>query len=125
MSPRPQQETAASYAAKLDPADEHIDWRRPAIELDRLVRALNPRPGAHFVYRGERIKVLAVELGARRDRATPGTVLDDGLMIACADGSTLRPTLLQRAGRNIMAVDALLRGYPISKGEVLECPAIV
>lgn len=124
MSPRPQQETAASYAAKLGPVDERIDWRRPAIELERLVRALNPRPGAHFVYRGERVKVLAADLGAPRDRATPGTVLDDGLMIACADGGTLRLTLLQRPGRNIMAVDALLRGYPISKGEVLECPAI-
>ncbi|MSO74933.1 MAG: methionyl-tRNA formyltransferase [Alphaproteobacteria bacterium] len=124
IAPAPQDETTACYAVKLTPADERLDWRRPAVELERFVRALNPRPGAHFVHRGERIKLWATEPTSTIGYATPGTVLDDGLLIACAGGSALRLIQVQRPGRKTMTVDALLRGYPISKGEVLECPAI-
>lgn len=123
LTPTPQDDVAASYAAKLTPADERLDWRRPADELERLVRALNPKPGAHFMHRGERIKVWVAETFDRADGVAPGTVLDDRLLIACADGSALRPLRLQRPGRNAMPVEALLRGYPIQKGEVIECPA--
>ncbi len=119
----PQDDATARYAAKLLPSDERLDWRQPASELVRATRALSPRPGAHFLHRDERIKVLAAEVVERADDAAPGTVLDDGLLIACAIGGAFRPTVLQRPGRKPMAVQALLRGYEIAKGEVLECPA--
>jgi len=48
----------------------------------------------------------------------PGTVLDDQLTIACADGA-IRPIVLQRAGRGAMAASELLRGFSVPVGTVL------
>ena len=47
-----------------------------------------------------------------------GEVLDNELLIACGEGS-LRPLLLQRAGRGVMTAGELLRGFPIPKGTIL------
>jgi len=110
--PRPQPEEGVTYAAKIDKAEARIDFTRPAIEVERLIRALNPAPGAFFEVNGERIKVLAAELV---DAAAPaGTVLD-GLTIACGAGA-IRPLTVQRAGRGAMTSTELLRGFAIPAG---------
>ena len=117
-----QPEQGVSYAAKLRRDEGRLDWRRPAIELERAVRGLNPRPGTWLEFAGERIKVLAAEIVPREPAAVPGTVLDDHLAIACAFGA-LRPTILQRAGRAAADTSSVLRGFPIAPGEILPCPA--
>ena len=124
---RPQPEEGVTYAAKLTREEGRLDWRRPAAELERAVRALNPWPGIWFEREGERIKVLAAELaaaplGAPLADAPPGTVLDDRLAVACRTGA-LRLLLLQRAGRAPADASAFLRGYAIPRGTVLPCPA--
>lgn len=111
--PEPQPEDGATYAAKIDKAEARIDWTRPAIAIERQVRAFAPAPGAWFEASGERIKLLAAEL-ADGD-APPGTVLDDCLTIACGDGA-LTPTLVQRAGKAPMPPADLLRGFAIPPG---------
>ena len=78
--------------------------------------AKNPVPGAYFEYGGERIKVLAAEIGGLS--GAPGTVLDHGLAIACGGGSIL-PSLVQRAGRGAMTTAELLRGFVIPAGATL------
>ena len=122
LTAQPQPEAGVTYATKLTREEGRLDWRRPAVELERAVRGLNPWPGVWFEREGERIKVLAAELVAGMPDATPGTVLDDGLAIACGSGA-LRPVLLQRAGRAPAAASAFLRGYAIARGSVLPCPA--
>jgi methionyl-tRNA formyltransferase len=122
LRPRPQPEAGVTYAAKLRRDEGRLDWRRPAIELERAVRALNPWPGTWFEIAGERIKILAADLVPESSGAAPGTVLGDRLAIACAEGA-LRPTLLQRAGRGAVDLEAFLRGFPVSAGEILPCPA--
>jgi methionyl-tRNA formyltransferase len=119
---RPQPSEGVTYAAKLRRDEGRLDWRRPAVELERAVRALNPWPGTWLESAGERIKVLAAELTAESAGAAPGTVLDDRLAIACAAGA-LRPTLLQRGGRGAADAASFLRGFPIRAGDVLPCPA--
>ncbi len=114
--PEPQPEDGVIYAKKIDKAEGRIDWSRPAIEVDRHIRGLSPFPGAWFEYRGERIKALRSRVAA--GSGAPGTVLDDTLTIACGDGAVLL-TELQRAGKGAMGADALLRGFPIPRGEVL------
>jgi methionyl-tRNA formyltransferase len=116
LTATPQPAEGVSYAAKLTRADEALDWRKPARELARQVRALSPRPGAWFMARGERIKLLAAESLA--GEGAPGTVLDDRLTVACGSGA-LRLLQLQRAGRGPMAADDLLRGFLLPKGTAL------
>jgi methionyl-tRNA formyltransferase len=112
----PQPAEGASYAKKLDRAEGRLDWSRPAAELLRWVRALNPHPGVWFAHGQERIKVLAAEPSS--GTGAPGVVLDDHLTIACGE-TALRPLLLQRPGRAPTDVDSFLRGYSIPAGTVL------
>jgi methionyl-tRNA formyltransferase len=121
LAPTPQPAQGATYAKKLRREEGLLDWRRPAVELERAVRAFDPWPGAFFAHQGERIKLVAAELVAAPSGA-PGTVLDAHLAIACGAGA-LRPLRLQRAGRAPREVDAFLRGYPIPPGTILPCPA--
>jgi methionyl-tRNA formyltransferase len=113
----PQPAEGVTYAKKLSRGEGRLDWHRPAEELERMVRALNPAPGVWFERGGERIKVLAAEVVPSRSGA-PGTVLDAALAVACGGGA-LRLTRLQRAGRAPVDAEAFLRGYPVAAGAVL------
>jgi len=109
----------AIYATKLTRADEIIDWHKSAAEIVRQVRAVSPIPGAWFMAKGERIKLLAARLV--EGNGGPGTVLDDHLTIACGGGA-LRPLQLQRAGRGPMAAADFLRGFGLPKDTRLALP---
>ena len=123
LAETPQPGEGATYAAKLEKHEAAIVWRLPAEHIERTVRALAPRPSAWFAHESERIKVLEAEMvGLARD-APPGTVIDEALTVACGEGSALRPTRLQRAGKAAMDRDAFLRGRPIATGTRLPCPA--
>ena len=109
----PQPEEGVTYAQKVEKAEARIDWSRSAAEIERMVRAFNPAPGAHAYYAEERIVMHFCEVSDATGE--PGTVLDDQLTIACGEGA-IRPTLVQRAGGRAMAPDELLRGFRIPVG---------
>ncbi len=98
-----------TYAAKIDKAEARVDWLRPAIEVDRLIRGLSPFPGAWCEVQGERIKLLGARL-ADGD-GVPGQVLD-GFTIACGDGA-VTVTMVQRPGKRAMPVAEALRGLEL------------
>ena len=105
-----------TYAAKIAKAESRLDFSLPAEQVESQVRAFAPSPGAWFELEGERYRVLAAEIVDVPGE--PATVLDDRLTIACGDGA-IRPTLIQRAGRPVMEVAALLRGRPVTAGTQL------
>ena len=111
-----QPEDGVTYAHKIDKAESRLDFARPALEVERQVRAFAPAPGAFFELEGERYRVLAADVAA--GEGAPGTVLDEELTIACGQGA-LQPTLVQRAGRPAMETAALLRERAIAAGTVL------
>ncbi len=116
LTPEPQDECGANYAAKIDKAETRIDWRKPAELIEREVRAFAPFPGSWFELDGERIKLLrARAIGVN---GAPGTMLDDELTIACGEAA-IRVLELQRAGRPAMSATEFLRGKPVPAGMVL------
>jgi methionyl-tRNA formyltransferase len=111
-----QPEAGITYAQKIDKSEAALDWRRPAIELDRKIRALNPFPGTTGQLDDLAIKIWQARVEA--GRGEPGTVLacgDDGIVVACGEGA-LRLTEVQKpGGRRISAAD-FLRGHPLAPG---------
>ncbi|WP_369988907.1 methionyl-tRNA formyltransferase [Pseudomonas xanthosomatis] len=93
-----QDDALATYAHKLNKDEARIDWSRPAVELERLVRAFNPWPVCHSTLDGETVKVLAANLST--GQGAPGQILSaskDGLVVACGEGA-LSLTRLQLPG---------------------------
>ena len=116
-APVPQPDEGVTYAAKVDKGEAQIDWTRPAVEIERLIRAFAPSPGAWFEAGGERIKLLEAAVGSDAC-GKPGEILDDCLGVATGNGY-IRPLKVQRAGRAPMTPGELLRGFPVAKGTVL------
>jgi methionyl-tRNA formyltransferase len=116
----PQPGEGATYAAKIDKAEAHIDFTRPAREVHNLIRGLSPFPGAWFEATAagkiERVKVLRA--GLADGSGIPGEVLDDALTVACGSGA-VRLLELQRAGKRPMGAADFLRGFSLARGAVL------
>lgn len=117
---RKQPGEGATYAAKIDKAEAHIDFTRPAREVHNLIRGLSPFPGAWFeataAGKVERVKVLRA--GVADGSGIPGEVLDDVLTVACGSGA-VRLLELQRAGKRPMGAADFLRGFSLARGAVL------
>ncbi len=107
LIPVPQPDAGVTYADKIDKAEARIDWTRPAVEIDRLIRGLSPFPGAKCDIGGEQVKLLASRLAPGRGK--PGEVLD-GLTIACGDGA-VEVLRAQRPGKRVMIAAEFLRGF--------------
>lgn len=122
--PVPQDNANASYAAKISKAEAHIDWTRPAVEIDRLIRAFNPAPGAYTSWNGQVLKIWHAEPAAVTavSGTLAGTVVqadNNGVVVATGAG-TIRLLELQRAGGKRLAPRQFLAGTPIDAGTRFE-----
>jgi methionyl-tRNA formyltransferase len=118
LRPVAQPDEGVTYAEKLNKDTGRLDFARPATELERMVRALEPRPGAFAVLNGERIAVRRASLVLDADRpegAQPGEVVAPPLVVACGAGA-LRLEMLQRPGKKAMDAEDLLRGWKLPVG---------
>jgi methionyl-tRNA formyltransferase len=111
---RPQDDSRATYAAKVTKAEARIDWAQSAARIDRQVRAFNPTPGAEARWGEDLIKIW--EARPVRGSATPGTVIEASpsrLVIACGEGA-LQLQQLQRPGGRRMGAGDFVRGKPLT-----------
>jgi methionyl-tRNA formyltransferase len=117
IHPTPQPLEGITYAHKVDKQEGLLDWMQEAETLFRKMRALTPAPGVWFFFKGMRIKIHdAVTLPS--SFATPGTVLNNQLHIACGKG-TFCPLLLQKEGGKPLPLEEFLRGFSILPGTCL------
>jgi len=119
----PQDNQKATYAGAFKPEETELRWPGLAAELDRLVRALNPVPGAWFRFNKQRIKVRDVQPLPYRIDEAPGTLLeripDHAWRVACGSGSLWIGSVLPE-GKSWMSMDAFVQGRRLSTGERLE-----
>lgn len=116
LVPEAQDDTQATYAAKLSKEEAQLDWYQPAETLARAVRAYNPAPGAWTLLSGAPLKIWSAQTCA--ETGAPGEVLRadaDHLIVACGSGA-LDVRELQPAGSKRMAAAAFLSGRPLSPG---------
>lgn len=88
--PEPQDAGAVTHARKIEKPEATIDWSRRAIEIERAVRAFNPRPVAETRWRGEQLRVWSARAVARDIAVRPGTVIRAdaaGFLVACGEGA--------------------------------------
>ena len=120
LTAQPQPLAGVSYAHKIDKTEAAIDWREPAVVIERRLRAFDPFPGATALIGDETIKCW-------RGRVVPGTgapgaVLAadaSGITVACGAGA-LCLTELQRAGGKRSGPAQFLQARPLAAGAVLE-----
>ena len=118
-----QPEAGVTYAHKIDKGEALVDWRRPAVALDRHVRAFNPFPGAQARFAGQPVKLWRARPVA--GSGAPGSVLAvdrEQVVIACGEGA-LAVSELQKAGGKRLPVREFLAGHPLKVGDVFELPA--
>ena len=108
-SPEKQDEALASYAEKLSKEEARLDWRLPAEQLERCIRAFNPWPMSFFTIDDQPVKVWQATVLPHRDLA-PGEIIaadKQGIQVATAEG-VLNLVQLQPAGKKPMSAQDLL-----------------
>ncbi len=118
----PQPADGVTYAAKIQDAEAAIDWTKPAVEIERAVRAFRPAPCAQTGVRNTRCKIWRARVA--QGRGEPGTVVSagtEGIRVACGVDS-LDILELQRAGGRRLPAGEFLRGFAVAAGERLAAP---
>lgn len=110
----PQDDSAATYAEKVEPAERRLDPQRPAAELERVVRALTPHVGAYVeLSGGDRLRVLAAR--AEAGDLEPGQFDDrNGLRLGCGEGVLCLERVRPAGGRDMDGA-AYLRGHGLPR----------
>jgi methionyl-tRNA formyltransferase len=116
-APRPQDAAGATYAARIGRDDAQIDWRKPAADIERQVRAFDPAPGAQTRCDGVTLKIwrARVEPGIAGAAGVVSAAGPDGIVVACGRDA-LRITELQRAGGKRLPAQAFLSGFKLAPG---------
>jgi methionyl-tRNA formyltransferase len=113
----PQPQHGVTYAGKITKQETLLDWSRPAVDLERAVRAFRPSPGAGTLLDGEPLKLWRAAV-VTRGRGEPGELLssgESGLVVASGQGA-LAITEVQRPGGRRLAASEFLRGRPLAPG---------
>ena len=116
----PQPHQGAIYAPKLDEEITIIDWQQEAAVIERVIRALNPFPGARTFYRGKMLRIWQASI-AKGAGKMPGTILATGSfgILVQAKDEAICIEELQRSGGSKMGAGAFLNGHPLEVGAVL------
>lgn len=118
----PQPDAGVTYAAKISKQDAVLDFRQPAVVLERRIRAFHPFPGAVAQIGELALKVTAARLSSAHGQ--PSEVLEadaSGVTVACGEGA-LTLTELQKPGGKRLAAATFLQGFPITTGQRFRVP---
>ena len=103
----------ATYAKKIEKSEGKIFWNDSAKKIIGKINGLYPFPGAFFLYKGERYKILKAELS--NTIGDQGVILNDNFEIGCAKDS-IKVLEIQREGKKAQKIKEFLLGTQIKKG---------
>ena len=112
-----QNHNEASYAAKIKKTEGQIRWNENAENIIGKINGLYPTPGAFFIYKGERYKILKAEL--KSGSGEIGEVLDNYLEISCGNKKSIKVLEIQRQGKRPQNISEFMLGSQIKKGSKL------
>ncbi|HTX86877.1 MAG TPA: methionyl-tRNA formyltransferase [Candidatus Nanoarchaeia archaeon] len=126
MKLKPQDEKLATYARELKKEDGRIDWKRPAVEIERAVRAYTPWPGTYTELKDKKekrknIKIIGVEnltLPINKFKIGEIFLAENKLAVQCGDGALVIKKL-QLEGGKPMTAEEFLRGHADLVGTIL------
>lgn len=113
-----QDDTQSTYAAMLSRDDGRVNWSQTAQEIEQQLRALTPWPGVWLELNGERLKIHEAEIADGTTTEQSGTLLDKTGQTACGNGTILRLTKIQPAGKKAMDFASALNGGYVKIGDV-------
>lgn len=116
-----QDDALTTYAPLIKKDSGRLDWQLSSTEIDRLIRAMTPWPGAFSSWQGKNVKILAAHPTSEKlPTGQPGQVFSskEAVFVKTGDGG-LRMDLLQLAGKKAMHATDFLRGHPDFAGSIL------
>jgi methionyl-tRNA formyltransferase len=109
-----QDHSKATYASKIQKAEGEINWSDNAKNINGKINGLYPVPGAFFIHKGERYKILKAEIG--NGIGNPGEVVSDYLEVACGNKRSIKIKEIQRQGKRPQNIGEFMLGSQIKKG---------
>jgi methionyl-tRNA formyltransferase len=112
-----QDHSKATYASKIQKAEGEINWSDNAKNINGKINGLYPVPGAFFIHKGERYKILKAEIG--NSIGNPGEVVSDYLEVACGNKQSIKIKEIQRQGKRPQNIGEFMPGSQIKKGVLI------
>lgn len=112
-----QNHNEASYAAKIEKTEGQIKWNENAENIIGKINGLYPSPGAFFIHKGQRYKILKAVSASGSGEV--GEVLDNYLEISCGNKKSIKVLEIQRQGKRPQNISEFMLGSQIKKGSNL------
>jgi len=112
-----QDHSKATYASKIKKEEGKIDWNENAQNIIGKINGLYPAPGAFFIFKGVRYKILKAEIGVRE--GNPGEIISDELEVVCGDKRSIKIKEIQREGKKPQNISEFKLGTHIKKGSII------
>lgn len=116
----PQDHAQATKVGMISKKFGLVDWNKSAVELENLIRGLNPWPSAYTRMNGKTLKIWDADVLEKNTKAEPGTIIKvtkDAICVQTGEG-ILVLNEIQLEGKKRMQCDAFLRGYQVEEGTV-------
>ena len=112
-----QDHSKATYASKIQKSEGEINWNEKASIIIGKINGLYPVPGAFFIYKGERYKILKAEIV--NGIGKPGEIISNYLEVICGDNQSIKIKEIQRQGKKPQNIGEFMLGSQIKKGTVI------
>ena len=114
ISLQEQNEEKATYANKISSIQTKIDFNNNVIKVSNKIKAFSPKPGAWFMFRNERIKIIHCQTSIQK--CTPSVIINNEFHIGC-EGGLIKPRIIQKEGKIPMGIGEFLKGFKFSVGQ--------